>query len=101
MRSHKRTAFPEGSDCGVPRHGEGAAMSAPAVLAPVTAAERHKRAPPRGHTASLMLGAARYLTFELGDSSDHIEHQLAGRRARIHPDVKNPEFNATTGRGWG
>ena len=34
-------------------------MIAPAVPAPVTAAERHKRMPARGHAASVVLGAAR------------------------------------------
>src|SRR5215213_211364 len=36
---------------------------------------------------SFALSLEHHLTFELGDSSDHIEHQLAGRRAGIHPDV--------------
>src|SRR3954468_22376456 len=36
---------------GVPRDGEGAV-----VIAPVTAAERHKRMPARGHAATLVLG---------------------------------------------
>src|SRR5829696_7141484 len=61
MRSHKRTALPEGSDRGVSGHREGAAMSVPAVLAPVTAAERHKRAIPRGLAATHMLAADRIM----------------------------------------
>src|SRR4051812_9782134 len=70
MRSGQRTALPEGADCGVSGHREGASMSVPAVLAPVTAAGRHKRAPPRGHAASLMLGAARIEAEEADDSRD-------------------------------
>src|SRR3954452_4683920 len=54
MRSDRGTASPTGDGCGVPRHGEGAVASAP-----VTAAERHKRMPARGHAATLVLGAAR------------------------------------------
>src|SRR3954470_4598928 len=54
MRSDRGTARPTGDGCGVPRHGEGAVVSAP-----ITAAERHKRMPARGHAASLVLGAAR------------------------------------------
>src|SRR3954462_8007302 len=35
---------------------------------------------------SFALSLEHHLTFELGDSSDHIEHQLAGRCASTHPD---------------
>jgi hypothetical protein len=44
---------------------------APAVPAPITAAERHKLAPPRGHAASLMLGAARLEAEAADDRRDN------------------------------
>ena len=62
MRSDRGMASPTGDGCGVPPHGEGAVVSAP-----VTAAERHKRMPARGHAASLVLGAARIEAEEADD----------------------------------
>jgi hypothetical protein len=65
MRSDRGTASPTGDGCGVPRHGEGAVVSTP-----ITAAERHKRMPARGHAASLVLGAARIEAEEADDRRD-------------------------------
>src|SRR3954470_15245377 len=65
MRSDRETASPTGDDRGVPRHGEGAVVSTP-----ITAAERHKRMPTRGHAASLVLGAARIEAEEADDRRD-------------------------------
>src|SRR5215207_7292735 len=65
MRSDRGTASLTGDGCGVPRHGEGAVVSAP-----ITAAERHKRMPARGQAASLVLGAARIEAEEADDWRD-------------------------------
>src|SRR3954454_5258911 len=62
MRSDRGTASLTGDGCGVPRHGEGAVVSTP-----ITAAERYKRMPARGHAASLVLGAARIEAEEADD----------------------------------
>jgi hypothetical protein len=62
MRSDRGTASPTGDGCGVPRHGAGTVVSTP-----ITAAERHKRMPARGHAASLVLGAARIEAEEADD----------------------------------
>src|SRR3954463_16662385 len=62
MRSDRGTASPTGDGCGGPRYGEGAVVSTP-----ITAAERHKRMPARGHAASLVLGAARIEAEEADD----------------------------------
>src|SRR3954467_13234494 len=75
MRSDRRTAGPTGDGCGVPRHGEGAV-----VTAPVTAAERHKRMPARGHAASLVLGAARIDAEAADDGRD--SNSAEGYRAK-------------------
>ena len=65
MRSDRGTASPTGDGCGVPRYGEGAVVSTP-----ITAAERHKRMPARGHAASFVLGAARIEAEEADDWRD-------------------------------
>src|SRR5215207_4163161 len=65
MRSDRGTANPAGDGCGVPRYGEGTVVSTP-----ITAAERHKRMPARGHAASLVLGAARIEAEEADDWRD-------------------------------
>src|SRR3954452_19034925 len=62
MRSDRGKASLTGDGCGVPRHGEGAVVSTP-----ITAAERYKRMPARGHAASLVLGAARIEAEEADD----------------------------------